>query len=84
VPAPGRDTRYPRVTLAEVVARRPQLILLPDEPHEFTQADAAAFTSLDWSGPPPRVRFVDGKSLMWYGLRALEDLDRVAAWLAAR
>jgi ABC-type Fe3+-hydroxamate transport system substrate-binding protein len=80
VAAGERDTRYPRVTLAEVDARRPELVLLPDEPHEFTAADAAVFEALPCA---PRVRFIDGKSLMWYGLRALEDLDRVAAWIAA-
>src|SRR5206468_5054734 len=28
-----RDTRYPRITLAEVVERNPRIALLPDEPH---------------------------------------------------
>src|SRR6202044_2720392 len=41
-----RDVRYPRVTLDEVVARAPELVLLPDEPHPFTEADAAVFRSL--------------------------------------
>ena len=38
-----RDVRYPRVTLDEVVARRPELVLLPDEPHPFSEEDAAVF-----------------------------------------
>jgi ABC-type Fe3+-hydroxamate transport system substrate-binding protein len=75
--APGhRDTRYPRVTLEEVAARAPRLALLPDEPHEFTAADAQVFAALG-----VEVRFCDGKDLMWYGLRSLEGLDRVAALL---
>jgi ABC-type Fe3+-hydroxamate transport system substrate-binding protein len=78
---PGeRDTRYPRVTLAEVTARAPELVLLPDEPHPFSEADAAVFRALPTAA---RVCFCDGKDLMWYGLRALEGLDRLAALVAA-
>ncbi|MEW6650643.1 MAG: helical backbone metal receptor, partial [Chloroflexota bacterium] len=43
--APGeRDQRYPRVTNAEIVAAQPEIILLPDEPYEFTQEDAEFLT----------------------------------------
>src|SRR5690606_26072183 len=31
----GRDTRYPRITLAEVEAAQPDVILLPSEPFHF-------------------------------------------------
>jgi ABC-type Fe3+-hydroxamate transport system substrate-binding protein len=79
VPPGERDTRYPRVTLDEVIARAPRLILLPDEPHPFGEADAAVFRALPIRA---HVRFCDGKDLMWYGLRALEGLDRLAAVLA--
>ncbi|WP_437324906.1 helical backbone metal receptor [Sorangium sp. So ce381] len=74
----GRDLRYPRVTLDEVIARAPELVLLPDEPHAFTDADAAIFRSLDI--PAARRGHVircDGKDLMWYGARALEGLSRL-------
>jgi ABC-type Fe3+-hydroxamate transport system substrate-binding protein len=80
VPAPGRDTRYPRITLEEVQARRPALVLLPDEPHEFSRADAAVFESLPCR---PKVRFVDGKAFMWYGWRSLEALDETARLFAS-
>jgi len=76
-----RDTRYPRVTRQEVVARAPSLILLPDEPHEFTEQDAELFRSLPIDAA---VRFCDGKDLMWYGLRALEGLERLARKLDER
>ena len=72
----GRDTRYPRVTLEEVKARAPALILLPDEPHAFSEQDAAVFRAL---GTAARVRFCDGRDLMWHGLRCLEGLERLAA-----
>jgi ABC-type Fe3+-hydroxamate transport system substrate-binding protein len=80
--AGARDTRYPRVTLDEVVARAPELVLLPDEPHPFSEADAEVFRTL----PTPAaergaVRFVVGKHLMWPGLMALEGLAHVRAML---
>jgi ABC-type Fe3+-hydroxamate transport system substrate-binding protein len=75
-----RDTRYPRVTLEEVQARQPELILLPDEPHAFTQSDAEVFRSLDVpAAKTGRIVFCDGKDLMWYGARSLEGLDRLRA-----
>jgi ABC-type Fe3+-hydroxamate transport system substrate-binding protein len=74
----GRDTRYPRVTLDEIVERAPELVLLPDEPHPFTEADAEVFRKLDI--PAARaslVVFCDGKDLMWYGARSLEGIERL-------
>jgi ABC-type Fe3+-hydroxamate transport system substrate-binding protein len=76
----GRDVRYPRVTLDEVAARAPELILLPDEPHPFTEADATVFRALDLGGGRrPAVAFCDGKDLMWYGARSVEGLGRLRA-----
>jgi ABC-type Fe3+-hydroxamate transport system substrate-binding protein len=76
----GRDVRYPRVTLDEVAARAPELVLLPDEPHPFTEADAAVFRALDLgAGRRPAVLFCDGKDLMWYGARSVEGLGRLRA-----
>jgi ABC-type Fe3+-hydroxamate transport system substrate-binding protein len=80
----GRDTRYPRVTLEEVAARAPELILLPDEPHPFTAADAEVFRALD--APAARrghVVHCDGKDLMWYGARAVEGIERLRALVDA-
>jgi ABC-type Fe3+-hydroxamate transport system substrate-binding protein len=80
----GRDTRYPRVGWDEVVARAPELVLLPDEPHDFTEADAVRFRALDIpaakrSDNVAAVIKVDGKDFSWYGARSLEGLARVAA-----
>jgi ABC-type Fe3+-hydroxamate transport system substrate-binding protein len=79
-----RDVRYPRVTIAEVVDRAPALVLLPDEPHPFTEADAAVFRGL--AIPAARrnaVVFCDGKDLMWYGARSVEGLERLRALVDA-
>ncbi len=74
----SRDTRYPRVTLEEVVARQPDVVILPDEPHAFTEADADVFRKLDIpAAKNGRVIFCDGKDLMWYGAREIEGLERL-------
>ncbi|MDB4932151.1 MAG: hypothetical protein JWM10_4635 [Myxococcaceae bacterium] len=77
-----RDTRYPRVTLDEVVASQPEVVLLPDEPHPFTEADAAVFRALDIpAAAQGRVLRVDGKALCWYSPRLADALPEVRAWL---
>lgn len=76
----GRDTRYPRVTMDEVVERAPELILLPDEPHEFTEADAAVFRELAIpAAERDAIELCDGKDLFWYGSRTGAALGRVRA-----
>jgi ABC-type Fe3+-hydroxamate transport system substrate-binding protein len=79
-----RDVRYPRVTLDEVVARAPELVLLPDEPHPFTEADAAVFRSLAIpAAPRGAVVTLSGKDLCWYGARSVEGIARVRALVAS-
>jgi len=76
----GRDARYPRVTMEEVVTRAPELVLLPDEPHPFSEEDADVFSKLDipaaYRGAVVRT---GGKDLCWYGARTIEGLPRVRA-----
>jgi ABC-type Fe3+-hydroxamate transport system substrate-binding protein len=76
----ARDVRYPRVSMAEVNARRPALVLLPDEPHPFSEADADVFRAQ----PTPAaergaVVRTGGKDLCWYGARSVEGLPRLRA-----
>ena len=78
--AAGRDVRYPRVTLDEVAARKPDLLLLPDEPHAFSEADEAV---LRGALPGVRVVRICGKDLFWYGAWTVDALDRLAVQLAA-
>jgi ABC-type Fe3+-hydroxamate transport system substrate-binding protein len=77
-PAGDRDTRYPRVSLDEVAARAPELILLPDEPHPFAEADAQTFRS---RVPAAKVAFCDGRDLSWYGARSVDGLARLRVLL---
>jgi len=75
-PAGERDTRYPRVTLEEVALRAPEVVLLPDEPHPFGEADAQVFrTRL----PAAKIAFCSGRDLSWYGAQSVDGLDRLRA-----
>lgn len=76
-----RDVRYPRVTLDEVASRSPELVLLPDEPHPFSDADAAVFRQR-LPGACAVVR-CGGKDLCWYGSRSVKGIDRVRALVDA-
>ena len=72
----GRDTRYPRIALEEVTARAPEIVLLPNEPHAFTDEDAEVFRALPIpAAAKGAVLLVDGKDFSWYGARALEGLE---------
>lgn len=78
----ARDTRYPRVTVDEVLAQQPEVVLLPDEPHPFSEADAEVFRGLDMpAAHARRVHRTDGKDLCWYSPRLIEALPRVAGLL---
>jgi ABC-type Fe3+-hydroxamate transport system substrate-binding protein len=74
--AGSRDTRYPRITLDEVIARKPSLILLPDEPHPFSEQDAAVFRGL---GIGARVELCGGRDLSWYGAQSVDGIPRLRA-----
>ncbi len=82
-PAPGRDTRYPRVADEEIVARAPAWVLLPDEPYRYGEREARRYQVLlgPRLGSRPCVRFVSGKDLFWYGVRTAGALDRLARLL---
>ncbi|MEP7359349.1 MAG: helical backbone metal receptor, partial [Anaerolineales bacterium] len=82
-PQAGRDTRYPRVTPAELAAAAPEVILLPSEPYPFTEADTSAFSA--FSGVPAvrdgRLHLVDGSWLTWPGTRLAQALAELPAIL---
>jgi ABC-type Fe3+-hydroxamate transport system substrate-binding protein len=75
------ERRYPRVTLAEIEAAQPEVILLPDEPYPFTSADAAELARLNVpAAASGRIHLIDGTFVSWYGpriIRAIELLRRL-------
>ena len=75
-PAGSRDTRYPRITQAEVVERKPDVVLLPDEPHPFSEEDAAVFRE---RVPGARVLCCGGRDFSWYGAQSVEGVPRLRA-----
>jgi ABC-type Fe3+-hydroxamate transport system substrate-binding protein len=81
----GRDVRYPRVTFDEVRARKPALVILPDEPHAFTAEDERTIGD---ALPGVRIVRVSGKDLFWYGAWTIDALDpsrgRLAGQLAGQ
>jgi hypothetical protein len=70
--------RYPEVTLAEVAARAPNLVVLPSEPYAFTERHAQEVRA-EVPGVP--VVFVDGRDLFWWGIRTPAAADRLRAVL---
>ena len=68
--------RYPAVTLDEMAARSPSVILLPDEPFRFRRAHLKDFAP--YAGVPAvrdnRIHLVDGKPFSWHGRRLADAL----------
>lgn len=73
-----RDVRYPRITMEEIEARAPELVLLPDEPHPFSEADAQKFRALDVpAARDGKVVRAPGKDFAWYGAWSLRGIPRL-------
>jgi ABC-type Fe3+-hydroxamate transport system substrate-binding protein len=69
--------RYPRPALAEILARDPELVVLPDEPYAFTPDDGPeAF-------PGMRCALVSGRHLTWYGPSLVEARSVLVSQLNA-
>lgn len=70
------DGRYPSVDLAVIEQRRPDVVLLPDEPYEFTADDGPeAFQRAT-------TRLVSGRLITWYGPALLEAWRELAGTFA--
>lgn len=68
--------RYPRATLEAFLHLDPQVILLPNEPFQFSAQDKTTFapfatTAAVHSG---HIHLCDGKLLTWYGPRTVQAL----------
>lgn len=79
-PAEGRDTRYPRVTAAEIRTAQPQAALLPSEPYAFTTQDVQRLANaLGGQLAPERICLVDGSLLTWPGMRLSQAIPTLQA-----
>jgi ABC-type hemin transport system substrate-binding protein len=70
---PGPD-RYPTVTLSDVAARGPDVVLLPSEPYAFGDKHVA---EVEAGAPETDVRLVDGQDLFWWGTRTPAAAERL-------
>jgi ABC-type Fe3+-hydroxamate transport system substrate-binding protein len=69
--------RYPHVSLEDLAARRPDVVVLPDEPYRFSASDGPEMF------PGRKVALVEGRSLTWYGPSLITARDLLLAQLAA-
>lgn len=74
----NHDTRYPSVTMDEVIAANPELIILPDEPYVFGEEHQQAF--YHWfeectAARQGKIIRVDGTLITWHGTRLARALE---------
>jgi ABC-type Fe3+-hydroxamate transport system substrate-binding protein len=65
----GHADRYPRLSVEELRALGPDLVVLPDEPYRFTAGDGPE------EFPGVRAALVSGRHLTWYGPSLVEARD---------
>ena len=70
------DGPYPNLSLADARARCPDLVVAPSEPYPFAERHRAELESV------APARFVDGRDLLWWGVRTRAALARLSAALA--
>lgn len=78
----GFDARYPHMTLEDVTAAQPEVVLLPGSPYGFDEAHIPMFAGLDIpAAHQGRIHLVDGSLLMWHGTRLAHALNTIPALL---
>ena len=80
-----QENRYPCITLEDIIAARPEVILLPDEPFAFTADHVRELSKLDIpAARQQRIHLVDGSLLTWHGTRLAYALAEIPPLLAAQ
>ncbi len=76
---PAAGGPWPKTDEGQLAALAPELLILPDEPFPFGDAERA-----HWKGilPSVRVALVPGEDYCWHGVRTLRGLDAAGALLA--
>ncbi|MGD8458664.1 MAG: helical backbone metal receptor [Anaerolineales bacterium] len=78
------DTRYPRVTVEEIIQAEPDVILLPEEPFKFTQEHKQIMERYLVETPAVkngRINFLDGSLITWHGTRLGKALQFLPQYL---
>ncbi|MGY5849831.1 ABC transporter substrate-binding protein [Salegentibacter sp. F14] len=65
-----QEDRYPKTSLEELKAKKPDIILLSSEPYPFSEKHMGFF-----EGVGTEIVLVDGEYFSWYGSRLLEAMD---------
>jgi ABC-type Fe3+-hydroxamate transport system substrate-binding protein len=73
-PVFATEDRYPTVTLDEVAARAPDVVLLPSEPYVFRERHRDEVAE---ALPGASVVLVDGRDLFWWGARTPAAVERL-------
>ncbi|MGB5981247.1 MAG: helical backbone metal receptor [Nonlabens sp.] len=75
-------SRYPELTMDQMVTLQPDLIFLSSEPYPFQEEDIETFKKAFTLAPPqhhvkpnvePNIILVDGEMFSWYGSRLLKS-----------
>ena len=74
--------RYPKTTLEAALAKRPDVVLLPDEPYPFAASDVAELKTVLPPAVGRRVLLISGRDLHWYGVHMKTGLAELASRLA--
>lgn len=74
--------RYPMTTLEEALERRPDIVILPDEPYEFDESDVGELKAMLPPALSRRVLLVSGRDLHWYGVHMVHGLKSLAERMA--
>jgi ABC-type Fe3+-hydroxamate transport system substrate-binding protein len=78
------DTRYPRVTVREVIDAAPEIVFLPSEPYAFSEQEAEVIQDLLAGTPAVRdgnVHHIDGSLITWHGTRLARALAELPTYL---
>jgi len=75
--------RYPVLDLEALERAQPEVILLPDEPYAFGEADRAFLAELAVpAAKTGQIHLIDGTLVSWYGPRIAESIQVLASLFA--
>lgn len=70
----AEEPRYPAVTIPQIQAKHPELILLSSEPYPFKEKHIQLFQEMC---PNAKIEIVDGELFSWYGSRLLHTANYI-------
>lgn len=73
-------SRYPKISLEELKAKNPDLVLLSSEPFPFKEKH---MEQVEEACPAARVLLVEGEWFSWYGSHMKHSFGRLNAWRKA-